>query len=171
MNYLNPKISVLETSDKGKGLFAKEKISKDEIIDVLKDYQILSKEALLKLPKKWRQLCYEISSKEEICPKDIDNPSPSFLINHSCNPNVGSKQDYFTMVAMRDIKKGEELTYDYVMTDAGNYDMECFCGSKNCRKRVTGTDWMIPEIQNRYKGYFQKNIQDKIDAENKNADF
>lgn len=163
MNYLNPKVCVSSAHDKGRGLFVKEKILKGEIIERTEEgIQILTKNEIANMPdaKLWKSLCYEIGGDKEVCPLDINNPPLSFLINHSCDPNVGDGQD---VVAMRDIEAGEELTYDYAMTDSGNYDMECKCGSKNCRKRIRGGDWTIPEIQERYKGYFQKNIQDKID--------
>jgi SET domain-containing protein len=165
-NYLNPKVSVDNTADKGRGLFAKEKIEKGELIEETKDIQILTKAELATMPKIWRQLCYEISDQEEICPQDINNPGPGFLINHSCEPNCGSTSGDFGMVAMRDIEAGEELTYDYAMTDAGNYEMKCNCGTRSCRHFIRGSDWQIPELQEKYKGYFQKNIQDKIDSLN-----
>ena len=170
MNYLNPKIYISNTSDKGRGLFAKEKIFKGEIIEkTTEGVQILTKEQIADMPnsKLWKSLCYEIDDNEvfmkrkEVCPLDINNPPASFLINHSCNPNVGVGDD---MIVMRGIEPGEELTYDYVMTDSGNYDMECKCGSKNCRGRIRGTDWIIQKLQEKYKGYFQDNIQKKIDT-------
>lgn len=33
--------------------------------------------------------------------------------------------------AMRDIEEGEELTYDYMMSDNGDFRLECFCGKSN----------------------------------------
>lgn len=55
-------------------------------------------------------------------------------INHSCNPNCESDiiNGHIWIIATRDIKKGEEITYDY------GYDMDdyenhpCKCGAKNC---------------------------------------
>ncbi len=166
MNYLHPHIEVRNTSGKGKGLFAKAKISRGDVIERTEDIQVLTKEQIRQLPDShlWKSLCYEISNVEEVCPMDIHNPPLSFMMNHSCDPNVGSLSDFHTMVAIRDTQPGEELTYDYVMTDSGDYDMECLCGSAHCRKRITGNDWMNPELQERYKGFFQKNIQEKIDA-------
>ena len=169
MNYLNPKVCVSDTPDRGRGLFAKEKIFKGETVEKTEDVQIMTKEQIANMPdaKLWKSLCYEINDNEvfskieEVCPLDINNPPASFLINHSCDPNVGVGDD---MIAIRDIASGEELTYDYVMTDSGNYDMECKCGSKNCRGRIRGADWMSPELQKKYKGYFQENIQKKIDT-------
>ena len=53
-------------------------------------------------------------------------------LNHSCNPNVGVRGE-ITFIAMRDIEAGEELTFDYAMTDNEDYEMHCNCGTQNCR--------------------------------------
>lgn len=65
---------------------------------------------------------------------------------------------------MRDIEPGEEVCYDYAMTDASEYDtIECACGSPHCRGRITGRDWRKPEIARRYDGFFSPYIQARID--------
>ena len=57
------------------------------------------------------------------------------LINHSCDPNcevfgTGLK---VWVYAIRDIKKGEELSYDYGFSfDKDFKDFPCKCGSKKC---------------------------------------
>jgi SET domain-containing protein len=63
------------------------------------------------------------------------------FINHSCDPNceavIEGKRVFIE--ATRDIRPGEELTYDYMLTREGKFDAEtearyaCRCGSKNCR--------------------------------------
>ena len=75
-------------------------------------------------------------------------------VNHSCDPNVGMGGDV-VLVSMRDIAAGEELTIDYALFlgDPG-FAMECQCGAAACRGVVTGTDWMRPEVQRRYRGWF-----------------
>jgi uncharacterized protein len=83
--------------------------------------------------------------------------------NHSCEPNIAI-QGQIIFVAMRDIAPGEELTHDWATTDDLNYVMECTCRSPNCRRIVTGKDWMKPELQEKYKGWFCWFIQRKIDA-------
>ena len=57
------------------------------------------------------------------------------LINHSCSNNC----DYngtglkLWVIAIKDIKKGEELTCDYGFGYDKNYkQFRCKCGSKNC---------------------------------------
>jgi SET domain len=46
------------------------------------------------------------------CPKNFNLLTPAWYLNHSKHPNVGcdSKYNFF---ALRNIKKGEELTVDY----------------------------------------------------------
>ena len=70
------------------------------------------------------------------------------LINHSCNPNcevagVGLK---VWVYAIKDIKKGEELSYDYGFGYDEYYkDFPCRCGSKNCVGYIVreGSRWRI----------------------------
>ena len=84
-------------------------------------------------------------------------------LNHSCEPNLGL-QGQIVYVALRDIRIGEELTFDDAMTDDVPYEMTCRCGTPNCRGTITGQDWKKPELQGRYDGYFSWFIQRRIDA-------
>lgn len=74
------------------------------------------------------------------------------LVNHSCEPNVGIK-DLFTLVAMRDIKKGEELLWDYDMTEDSDWRLGCLCFTPSCRKVIGAFGQTPPEVRERYKGY------------------
>jgi SET domain-containing protein len=60
-----------------------------------------------------------------------------YLFNHSCEPNAGFKRGV-VMVALRDIKKDEQICYDYsaVVCTHCEWEMHCMCGAKNCRKTV-----------------------------------
>jgi hypothetical protein len=72
------------------------------------------------------------------------------------------------VVAMRDIAIGEELTFDYAMSDGGDYDeFDCLCESNDCRGVVTGRDWRLPELQTRYAGWFSPYLARKIADEAK----
>jgi hypothetical protein len=52
------------------------------------------------------------------------------------------------------------------MSDCSPYDeFDCQCGAHNCRKHVTGNDWQIRELQDRYAGYFAPHIQRRIDEQ------
>ena len=70
------------------------------------------------------------------------------LINHSCDPNC---EVYGTglkvwVYAIRDIKKGEELSYDYGFGFDQDYkDFPCRCGSSNCVGYIIreGSRWRV----------------------------
>lgn len=67
------------------------------------------------------------------------------LINHSCDPNCESDiiNGKIWIKAKRDIKKGDELGYDYGY-DIENYeDHICKCGSKNCIGYIVNSDYWI----------------------------
>ena len=70
------------------------------------------------------------------------------LINHSCNPNceVEGKGLKLWIVAIKDIKKGEELSYDYGFGYDKDYkQFVCKCGAKNCVGYIVreGSRWRI----------------------------
>jgi len=72
--------------------------------------------------------------------------------NHSCSPNAGIKGS-FEIVAMRDIKAGEEITWDYDMSEDTFWCMECRCESPDCRGMVAGYRFLPPERRAQYEGY------------------
>jgi len=84
------------------------------------------------------------------------------LINHSCEPTCGLRGSSI-LVAMREIHVGEELTYEYATSDGEPYDeFACLCGAARCRKFVRGSDWKLPEIQERFNGWFSPYLQRRI---------
>lgn len=86
------------------------------------------------------------------------------MINHSCSPNCGIVSGVL-VVAIHDIAIGEEITYDYAMTDGSSNDtFSCHCGATRCRGTVTGGDWMLPELQLAYRGYFSPYLAKRIAA-------
>lgn len=71
-----------------------------------------------------------------------------WYFNHSCNGNLGfDKAGDF--IAIKDIKKGEEMTYDYGLLETNPKFLieKCVCRDKNCRKKITGNDWKSPMLQ------------------------
>jgi len=80
--------------------------------------------------------------------------------NHSCDPTTWM-QDTITVIARRDIQPAEELTIDYATLDLdGRHRIKpCRCGTLLCRGQVTGSDWRLPELQQRYRGHFMPFIE------------
>jgi SET domain len=84
-------------------------------------------------------------------------------LNHSCEPNLGwAGED--TLVAIRDLAAGEELTLDYATAIADpDFVLMCHCETYRCRQVIEGTDWRIPQLQKRYAGYWAPEVQRLID--------
>ena len=69
-------------------------------------------------------------------------------INHSCSPNceIADENDRIYIETRRDIRPGEELTYDYNLqlgephTAAAKRAHRCFCGSRRCRGTMLGEE-------------------------------
>ena len=74
------------------------------------------------------------------------------LINHSCDPNAGLKfSDKIILTAIRNIMKGEEITWDYSTTmDEDFWEMDCACESKKCRKKIRDFKHLPTETQKFY---------------------
>jgi SET domain-containing protein len=68
--------------------------------------------------------------------------------NHSCSPNceVEDENDRIFIETRRDVRPGEELTYDYNLqlgephTAAAKKENPCFCGSRRCRGTLLGKE-------------------------------
>jgi hypothetical protein len=91
-------------------------------------------------------------------------PGPADWVNHSCDPNSGLRGQ-ICLVAMRDIAPGEEITFDYAMSDGCDYDeFICGCGASRCRGRVTGDDWSRPDLVERYRGFRSPYLDVRLEA-------
>lgn len=144
----NPKVSTKNTRHQGKGVFVKERITKGEVIAVF-DGNIYDHKSIW--TDELRNHCIQFERK-----KWRDSTGIARLINHSCEPNCGIK-DSFSVVAMRDIEKGEEITWGYEMTEDNLYwRMDCSCGSLSCRKVIGAYKNMPLATRRKYKGYISK---------------
>ncbi|RLC52102.1 MAG: hypothetical protein DRI23_00925 [Candidatus Cloacimonadota bacterium] len=98
--------------------------------------------------------------------------SPVSYMNHSCNPNCVYKFQTIAkkfVIALRDIKSGEELTHDYTACSIDQFDkvghwvLQCECGSSNCRRIITGDFLQMPEDwQRKYYRYLPRSVQRKF---------
>ena len=85
-------------------------------------------------------------------------------INHSCDPVLGWSDDR-TLVALRDIDAGDELTTDYALAlDSADTLVWCRCDTYRCRQVIEGNDWRIPQLQHRYAGIWAPSIAARIAA-------
>lgn len=144
-----PKLIIRRTNKYGNGVFAAEDIQRGRTIYVLNG----EKMDVLQLIRKVNADRENIDDPLQIGKRtyvDLDEISRTF--NHSCSPNAGLRKTS-EMFALRNIKKGEEITYDYSLTIAPtNWKMECKCGNKNCRK-ILGDISTVPA--ERLKAYLE----------------
>ena len=163
LTYRSPKTEVRSSAIQGRGLFAAQPIGRGEIVAVKGGYVLTTAE--------WAALEPELGSAEIQLTEDLviapvqgaHREGSMLFTNHSCDPNLAI-QGQIVLVAMRDVAPGEELTIDWATTDDGEYALDCRCGSPRCRGVVTGKDWMRPDLQHRYRGWFCWFLQRKIDG-------
>lgn len=71
-------------------------------------------------------------------------------LNHSCNPTGYILFDDFSFRALRDIRKGEELTFHYCTTEFElSAPFQCVCGSENCMGWIRGFQYLSKEERER----------------------
>jgi hypothetical protein len=85
--------------------------------------------------------------------------------DHSCDPTLWHVGPY-EVAARRDRSAGEEATIDYGTQSGGEgFVMTCGCRSGRCRGRISSEDWMLAELQERYRGHWVPALQQRIDSQ------
>ena len=168
------KYQVLRSSVAGYGVFAKTEIKKGEYIieysgdevrpsisDLREQKYINNREQLyffsfngdaweLEMRGKGKgKKCREV--RELLVVDATKSGNAARFINHSCNPNCLSLEiindkgrEAIVILAKKDIMRGEELGYDYMLSeDGGKEEPDCRCGSVNCR----GTMILVNKVQ------------------------
>lgn len=80
----------------------------------------------------------------------LDLDARSRIVNHSCSPNAGLRADRI-LVALRDIRFGEEICYDYSTTmSERRWTMQCRCQAPNCRGTVGDFHQLPMSLQEHY---------------------
>lgn len=159
--FLTPKARPTAITGKGYGSIVTEQIAAGEIVAAFGGRCVTRDEFDL-LPASQQVRSVQID--EHLYMAGTPEPEPADFINHSCDPNCALSGNV-VLVALRDIAVGEELGYDYATTDGSDYDeFECACGTALCRGKVSGHDWMLPELQLRYRGSFSPYLAKRIAA-------
>lgn len=126
----------------GKGLFVNEVVKKGQ--KILKfDGPIISWDETVKRGRENHVVPIGIE-------KYVDIGERESFVNHSCDPRAGFS-DETTLIALRDLKKGDEITFDYSLVTADGWTMDCRCGSKNCRGTIGDYAELPKELKEKYK--------------------
>lgn len=157
--WLTPKATARSTENRGDGAFASAPIARGETVAVFGGYPV-SRAQLEALPEERKRRSIQIDSDLFLVSGEVREPGD--MVNHCCDPNCGIRGDII-VVAMRDIAAGEELTYDYAMSDASDYDeFRCACGTAVCRGMIRGTDWRDPALHARYADFFTTHVRMRL---------
>lgn len=159
--WFSPKVEKRDSPIEGTGLFALEPIPAGELV-VIKGGHVFSRKRRDQLEKTLGPAEIQIEDDLFIGPVEMSERYDAMMhLNHSCDPNVGI-QGQICFHAMREIEAGEELSFDYATGDDDDWEMNCSCGSTQCRGLITGKDWKLPELQRRYRGWFSLYLARKI---------
>jgi SET domain-containing protein len=123
-------LSIRESPAHGRGVYASEFIAKgtaviecrgilrhkDEVVEGMRALQV---------------------GPETYLAEDPENPRADDFINHSCDPNLGFANGSLFLFALRDIRKEEELFWDYStsINEAG-WAIDCGCAAESCRGKI-----------------------------------
>ncbi len=125
-------VKVAKSKIAGKGAYALQRIPARKKIGDLGGVIITMKEAM-RLIKNLKVINL-VELDNDLALNASANPNDMRFINHSCGPNTYLRvmKDRVEFYALRDIKKGEELSCDYGETHHEG-KLPCKCGAKNCR--------------------------------------
>lgn len=144
------KVIVKSSSIQGKGVYAIVDIKKGEMVLEIDDSHVVTDPS--KLTKEQNEYDCDYLADGKV----ILMQSPEKFINHSCDPSTYVKtiNGVRKVLAMRDIKRGDEITYDYSINGDNDGTFKCHCKSKNCRGIYQGNFFKLPiEIQKKYLLY------------------
>jgi hypothetical protein len=142
----------------GLGVFSAISISAGEIVLRIDDSRVVTDAD--PLDAKWGEI-------EHHCDylaggKVVLMQPPERFINHRCDPNTYIKTtagDRY-VVALSEIRPGDEITYDYCINGDGDTEWVCNCGSPACRERHLSGFFHLPiDVQVRYLALLRRLVR------------
>jgi SET domain-containing protein len=135
-------VAVYSSAIHGLGVFSTQSFQSGEVVLVLDDSRIVDTAHPLR---------EELGEYDYHCDYLADGltvlmPFPERHINHSCVPNtcVKTRVGKRHVIALRDIRVGEEITYDYLLNCHGGVVWQCSCGAPGCRGTIPASFFDLP---------------------------
>ncbi len=99
---------------------------------------------------------------------DTDHLVAEDFINHSCSPNTWLDIERRWFIALRDISRGEEITYHYLTTEwdmeVWGADFRCACGSPDCLGHIRGFKYLTRDEKLRIKPILSPLLREKCEV-------
>ena len=143
------RVYTAESPIQGTGVFSSARFSPGEVILKIDDSRIVTDADPLDPAKgEFEHHCDYLAHGKVV----LMQP-PERYINHRCAPNTFMRTiagDRY-VVALREIRPGEEITYDYCINGDGDTVWDCSCGSPECRRHhLSGFFHQPMDVQARY---------------------
>ena len=143
-------VEVRHSSLHGHGVFARHRILKGSRIIQYKGQKISNELGAERYDEEAMEShhTFLFCLDDEFCLDGGKYGNDAKFINHSCDPNCEAVQEGSKIFidAIRDIKKGQELTFDYALCSDGDLPdnwrefYACCCGAANCRGVMLSED-------------------------------
>ncbi len=163
--WVDPRLLVQPSKIHDKGIFSTQSIKKGEVV-MIWGGEVVQKSIFDE--NKYRIQSVIPINEDLYLALPVSDTSESIdeYLNHSCDPSSWLI-DEVTVVARRNIKKGEEITLDSATWDSdGEWEYteegKCSCNSKECRKILTHNDWKRMDLQKKYKNHFSPYLEKRI---------
>jgi len=153
--WVHPVIEIRESAAQGRGLFASGPIQAGQRV-VRFGGHLVTHEQLVRLLTEAGQSGRYIDTLQVGINTHLVLPegTTAHYGNHCCDPNVWLDGP-FDLVSRRDIAPDEEVTVDYAtFSILPGFVMACKCATSSCRSRITGNDWQLESLQNRYGNHW-----------------
>lgn len=147
------KITYQKSLIHGNGIFSTQEIKRGEVVCIIKGKKFF------KINKNLKDVFANPDWVGFKMNNWVDPAVPFKYLNHSCSP-TSAIRGKVTLVALRNIRKGEEITIDYSIIEADDrWHMKCHCGSKNCRGMIKSIQWLPENVYHSYHPYISKDFQ------------
>lgn len=137
---VDAKVEIKETEDgRGWGLYSKKDLRKGELVFRGAALATTSARTTHTVQLDWD--------------KHVTMDMPATLVNHSCDANVGIKENElgaYDFFALRDIPMNTEVLWDYETAESEIANFQCSCGADRCRGFLQGFKTHGKEVSKAY---------------------
>lgn len=155
-------VEVRKSPIQGTGVYSLKNFIEGEIILSIDDSQVVTDPSTL--PDEDNEYnCDYLDNGKVVLMKD-----PERSINHSCDPSTYIKtiDGIRKVIAKKNIKIGDEITFDYAINGENEGSFVCRCGSDRCRKIYNGNFFKLPiELKKEYLPFLDDWFVNKHKAE------